>query len=172
MFKTLTKTLHISKYEAVLLTEVHLEAYQIIQLSAKLNINYKLAVNNKKRYRKKNPFFFFKSTGWATKNYGEGDWNCRNSCVIKSFKVYLCRQVEIRLLYSRLISSISTLWNSNKVSKSQDYHRKGQTQVHMHIGGQDGHGGEVSLFYQLQIPFRNHYQTKLIRNTSLAVNRS
>ena len=56
------------------------------------------------------------------------------------------------------------------MSKSQDYHRKGQTQVHMHIGGQDGHGGEVSLFYQLQIPFRNHYQTKLIRNTSLAVN--
>ena len=56
MFKTLAKTLHISKYEAVLLTEVHLEAYQIIQLSAKLNINYKLAVNNKKRYRN---FFFF-----------------------------------------------------------------------------------------------------------------
>ena len=58
------------------------------------------------------------------------------------------------------------------MSKSQDYHRKGQTQVHMHIGGQDGHGGEVSLFYQLQIPFRNHYQTQIIRNTSLAVNRS
>ena len=56
------------------------------------------------------------------------------------------------------------------MSKSQDYHRKGQTQVHMHIGGQDGHGGEVSLFYQLLISFVNHYQTKLIRNTSLALN--
>ena len=58
MFKTLAKTLHISKYEAVLLTEVHLEAYQIIQLSAKLNINYKLAVNNKKCLRKKIFSFF------------------------------------------------------------------------------------------------------------------
>ena len=57
------------------------------------------------------------------------------------------------------------------MSKSQDYHRKGQTQVHMHIGGQDGHGGEISLLFQLQILFLNPHQTQLIRNTSLAVNR-
>ena len=53
IFKTVAKTLHISKYEAVLLTEVHLEAYQIIQLSAKLNINYKLAVNKRSGSEKK-----------------------------------------------------------------------------------------------------------------------